>query len=155
MRFRELSVGKPRDAAVRELHSGYADRITRLQVAYESAWIAEVRAGGRFSDDHVREREARGLLERIGRGGGRIVALDAGGAMWTSTELAARAERWSTPRCHLVIGGPLGLHRSLLDRADTVWSISRLTFPHEIVRVLVAEQIYRAVTLLRGVPYHK
>ena len=52
-------------------------------------------------------------------------------------------ERWATPRLTLVVGGPLGLHRSLIERADETWSLSPATFPHELVRVLVAEQLYR------------
>ena len=67
----------------------------------------------------------------------------------------ARLERWATPRLTLVVGGPLGLHRKLLERADGRWSLSPLTFPHELVRGLVAEQLYRALTILRRVPYHK
>jgi 23S rRNA (pseudouridine1915-N3)-methyltransferase len=55
----------------------------------------------------------------------------------------------------LVIGGPTGLHEGLVERADGAWSLSRLTFPHELVRAIVAEQLYRAATLLRNIPYHK
>jgi len=153
----ELSVGKPRGRALVALHADYLERIERLGVSYRANWVAEVRSGGRFSDDHVREREARLLLGKLDRPErrGTVIALDRSGRMFDSETLARRIERWCMPRAVLLIGGPLGLHRRMLDRADESWSLSPLTFPHELVRVLVAEQVYRALTLLRGIPYHK
>src|SRR4029079_4777981 len=79
----------------------------------------------------------------------------AGGTQWSSEDVAARLEGWASPAACLVVGGPLGLHPSLLERASVRWSLSRLTFPHELVRVLVAEQLYRALSILRGLPYHR
>jgi 23S rRNA (pseudouridine1915-N3)-methyltransferase len=116
--------------------------------------VAEVRPGGRYSDEHVRKREARLLLEALD-GRGTVIALDPSGRALRSDELAGRLERWATPRADLVIGGPLGLHRDLLERADFRWSLSPLTFPHELARVIVAEQVYRGLTILRGLPYHR
>jgi 23S rRNA (pseudouridine1915-N3)-methyltransferase len=154
MKIRLLSVGKPRDASLIRLHDDYADRLKRLGVRYGAEWVADVKSGGRYSDEHVREREAGLLLDRLDSGG-TVVALHAAGELLTSEQLGARIERWSTPRLTLVLGGPLGHHPRLLERADQAWSLSPLTFPHELVRVLVAEQLYRAVTLLRRLPYHK
>jgi len=154
MKIRLLSVGKPRDGSLIRLHDDYADRLKRHSVQYRTEWVADVKAGGRYSDEHVREREGGLLLDRLGTRG-TVVALHATGESLTSEQLAGRLERWSTPELTLVLGGPLGHHRRLLERADLAWSLSPLTFPHELVRVLVAEQLYRAATLLRGVPYHK
>jgi 23S rRNA (pseudouridine1915-N3)-methyltransferase len=154
MKIRLLSVGKPKDARLIALHDDYAQRLGRLGVDYESRFVPEVRAGGRYSDDHVREREARSLREAIA-GRGTVVALDPAGEQHTSERLAARIERWSTPQLTLLVGGPLGLQRELVVGCDHAWSLSPLTFPHELVRVVVAEQLYRAVTLVRGIPYHK
>ena len=154
MKIRLLNVGKPRDDSLVQLHDGYADRLKRYGVQYRTEWVADVKAGGRYSDEHVREREAALLLDRLGTKG-TVVALHESGKLLTSEQLAARLERWSTPEMTLVVGGPLGHHRRLLERADVAWSLSPLTFPHELVRVLVAEQLYRAATLLRGTPYHK
>lgn len=153
MRLVLLCVGKPRDADLCQLHDRYADRIRQFGVRYETIWVPETRAGGRFSDDHVRLRETRALLDR--GEAGRTIALDRSGRSWTSEQLASRLERWATPCATLLVGGPLGLHREALERSDECWSLSSLTFPHELVRVLLAEQLYRAVTILRGVPYHK
>ena len=154
MKIRMLQVGKPRDAPAVALHDRYVERIERLGVGYAVSWVPEVQPDGRFSDEHVREREARALLEELDAKS-TAIALDRGGQSLTSEELSRRLERWATPRATFVIGGPLGLHGGILDRADWRWSLSPLTFPHELARVIVAEQLYRALTLLRGVPYHK
>ncbi len=154
MRIRLLTVGKPKDRALDDLHDRYAERIRGLGASYEIAWVPEVRPGGRFSDEHVKERESRGLLHAL-ETRGTVIALDRAGTLWSTEEVAARLERWVSPAATFVVGGPLGLHRSLLERATVAWSLSSLTFPHEMVRLLVAEQIYRTLSILRGVPYHK
>jgi 23S rRNA (pseudouridine1915-N3)-methyltransferase len=157
MKIRLLSVGKSRSREAQRLHDDYAERLGKLGVEYETLHVPEERAGGRFSDEHVKEREARSLLERIERRASRgtLVALHERGKLLTSRDLAASLESWCTPAATFVVGGPLGLHDRLLERCDRRWSLSPLTFPHEIARVLVAEQLYRAVTILRGIPYHK
>lgn len=157
MKIRVLSVGKPRAQDAIRLHDDYAERLVKLGVAYEASHVAEVRAGGRFSDEHVKEREARSLLEGIeqGRTKGSLVGLHERGELFSSRQLAASLSRWCAPAATFVIGGPLGLHDLLLDRCDRLWSLSPLTFPHELARVLLAEQLYRATTILRRFPYHK
>ena len=154
MRVRLLSVGRPRDEPAAALHDRYAERIRRFGIRYECEWVPEVKPGGRFSDGHVREREARLLLERL-TDRERLVALDRHGAALVSEQLARRLEQWLQPSATFVVGGPLGLHETLLERAAHRWSLSSATLPHELARVLVAEQLYRALTILRGVPYHK
>ena len=154
MKIRCLVVGKPRDAEAAALHDRYAARVRRLGAAYDTVWVPEVRPDGRFSDEHVREREARALAGRLGDRGAAI-ALDPRGKTLTSEQLARRLAVWARHEATFVVGGPLGLDRALLARADWVWALSALTFPHELVRVILAEQLYRALTLLRGVPYHK
>ena len=113
MRILLLSVGRPRDRELGGLHERYAERIRSLGVAYEAGWVPEVKPGGRYSDDHVREREARSLLEAL-RGRGRKVALDRAGEVFSSEAFAARLEAWATPGAAFVGGGHLGLHESVL-----------------------------------------
>lgn len=86
-----------------------------------------------------------------------IVALDERGESWSSRELAQRLDGWlqHEPQVHLLIGGPDGLAPECLRRAHARWSVSRLTLPHGLVRVVLAEQLYRAWTLLSGHPYHR
>jgi 23S rRNA (pseudouridine1915-N3)-methyltransferase len=149
-----LSVGKPKDPRLAALHDDYAGRIRRFGVTYETAWVPEVESGRRFSSEHAKEREGRSILEVVDPRGS-IVALDPSGDALSSEAFARRLEAWSAPRVTFVVGGPIGLHRDVLRAAARTWSLTPLTFPHELVRVLVAEQVYRALTLLRGVPYHK
>jgi 23S rRNA (pseudouridine1915-N3)-methyltransferase len=154
LRIEILSVGKPKNRHLVALHDDYAARMERLGVRYRSRFVPEVRPTGRFTDEHIREREARGLLEALEKDGN-VVALDPSGRSLTSEAVARHLLRWTRTRVTFVIGGPLGLHRSLLDRADWEWSLSSLTLPHEMARALLAEQLYRAVTIVRRVPYHK
>ncbi len=154
MKIRLLCVGKPKETALSTLHDRYSQRITQLGVRYRSDWVNEVQSGGRFSDEHVKERESRSLLAALDDRS-TTVALDLRGDLLSSEELATRLERWATPQATFAIGGHLGHHDSFLSKADQRWSLSPLTFPHELARVLVAEQIYRALGILRGSPYHK
>jgi 23S rRNA (pseudouridine1915-N3)-methyltransferase len=149
-----LSVGKPRDAALAGLHDRYVERIRRLGASYATATVPDVAGGGQYSDDHVRERESKALLAAA-EGHGSRVALDRSGTLFTSEEIAAKLERWSQPSVAFLIGGPLGHSQALLARCEAAWSLSPLTLPHELVRVIVAEQLYRALSIRRGTPYHK
>ena len=103
-----------------------------------------------------REEEARRLLEKV-PAGATVVALAREGSAWTSEELAARVEGWRIAARPLAfaIGGSHGLAAGLLASAGARWSLGPLTLPHELARVIVAEQLYRAFTILRGEPYHK
>ena len=105
--------------------------------------MPDVKPGGRYSEEHALEREARLLLERV-EDNQKIVVLHVEGQLLTSDELAERLEHWTSPRLTLIVGGPLGVHSSVLRRAERTWSLSPLTFPHELVRGIVAEQLYRA-----------
>ena len=102
------------------------------------------------------EKEGGRLLRRL-KQQNLMVALDEAGEPWTSADLAARVQEWLQrhPRIALVIGGPDGLSAACKQRADCSWSLSPLTLPHGLVRVLVAEQLYRAWTILQGHPYHR
>jgi 23S rRNA (pseudouridine1915-N3)-methyltransferase len=86
-----------------------------------------------------------------------VVALDGGGRAWTSEQLAARLEHWRGQGRDLafLIGGPEGHASDILARADEAWSLGPLTLPHMLVRLLVAEQLYRAAALLANHPYHR
>lgn len=102
------------------------------------------------------EKESRRMLAAI-PGGAHVVALDETGSAWSTVELARRLERWlerGAPVA-LLVGGPDGLPPACLERADERWSLSALTLPHGLVRVIVAEAVYRADSLRRGHPYHR
>lgn len=86
-----------------------------------------------------------------------VVAMDPSGKSWTSQDLASELSRWMAEFKHvsLLIGGPEGMDQQCRSSADECWSLSKLTFPHALVRIIVAEQLYRAWSLNLGHPYHK
>ena len=106
---------------------------------------------GRGIDD-----EGRRILAAV-PGGARIVALAERGAAWTTLELARRIEDWMRDgrALALLIGGADGLAPACVEAAEHRWSLSPLTLPHGLARIVVAEQLYRASTIRRGHPYHR
>jgi 23S rRNA (pseudouridine1915-N3)-methyltransferase len=103
------------------------------------------------------EAEGRAMLARV-RADSLVWALDRQGEMPSSVALArklADAERSGRSRLTLLIGGPDGLHASCVERADFRWSLSALTFLHEMARLIALEQLFRAVKINRGEPYHR
>jgi 23S rRNA (pseudouridine1915-N3)-methyltransferase len=86
-----------------------------------------------------------------------IVTLDIPGKPWTTVQLSEALQRWQENTRHvaLMIGGPEGLAEEVRQRARESWSLSPLTFPHPLVRIIVAEQIYRAWSILKSHPYHR
>lgn len=87
----------------------------------------------------------------------RLLALDVNGNQWSTEELAFQLENWLQDgrNIALMVGGPDGLDIRCKERADSKWSLSRLTLPHPLVRVIVAEQLYRAWTIIQNHPYHR
>ncbi len=86
-----------------------------------------------------------------------VVILDIPGKAWTTEDLAVAVRRWqeNTQQVALMVGGPEGLSEQVVDIARESWSLSRLTFPHPLVRIVVAEQIYRAWSIVHNHPYHR
>lgn len=148
-------VGKPARvfADVIEEYEARAARYWPLEVVEVKA----VKAGGSRTDADVREAEGERLLERV-PAELEIVALTRAGERWSSEQLSANLQRHalrSSPGIAFVIGGALGLSESLLRRARHQLSLSSMTMPHDVARLVMAEQLYRAGTIARGEPYHK
>jgi 23S rRNA (pseudouridine1915-N3)-methyltransferase len=112
------------------------------------------RAAGKNSEV-VQEAEAVRILEAAGKD--LLIVLDEHGQEVTTTQLAQRMENWLAGGrdVALVIGGADGLHASLKKKADWLWSLSKLTMPHGMVRVVLTEQLYRAWTVIQNHPYHR
>ena len=147
-----LAVGRLR-SSYREACDDYLRRLGR----YAKVREVEVREASRAPTvEAQRADEERRLLAQL-TAGSRLVALARQGAAWSSEELARRLQRWTLDGrpVVLVIGGSHGLAPTLIARASERWSLGPLTLPHELTRVVVAEQLYRACTILRGEPYHK
>lgn len=155
MRVRLVAVGTRTPGWV---DAGFADYARRLpkDCRLELAPVAAAdRRNGR-GPEHWCEEEAVRLLAAAGRDA-RVIALDVQGRE-VSTEALSRllaAWRMDGRDVALLVGGPDGLAPCCLERAEWRWSLSQLTLPHALVRVVVAEQIYRAWTLMTGHPYHR
>lgn len=104
---------------------------------------------------HIAEEEKK-ILAAIPKRS-RIIALDVQGQMWNTLQLAQSLQRWQLERqdVSLLIGGPDGLGAACTKIAERIWSLSPLTLPHALVRIIVAEQLYRAWSLLSNHPYHR
>lgn len=87
----------------------------------------------------------------------RMIALDINGVSWTTEQLSKQLQNWSQDKQNIdfVIGGPDGLSESCLEKAEICWSLSPLTLPHPLVRVILIEQLYRALSILQQHPYHR
>lgn len=146
-----VAVGRPGALApaIRE-YEGRAARYWRLDAA-------EVPAARGTSPPVVLRREAEAVRKRL-RKGFRRVALTREGERWSSRELARWMESLATgaaPGVHFLVGGAFGLDASLRDECAGRLSLSSLTLPHDLARLVLAEQLYRAGTILRNEPYHK
>ncbi|TVQ37750.1 MAG: 23S rRNA (pseudouridine(1915)-N(3))-methyltransferase RlmH [Wenzhouxiangella sp.] len=118
--------------------------------------LIEVPVAGRSNAGRESRVEAERLLARV-PDRARLVALHGAGKVWSTEQLAARLADWQQdgdPVC-FVIGGADGLDPELLDRSQARWSFGPAVFPHMLIRVMVAEQLYRAWTILSGHPYHR
>jgi 23S rRNA (pseudouridine1915-N3)-methyltransferase len=152
MRFRIIWTGKTRDARLRALIEDYAERLSH----FVRCEVTEIKEQGRTDKTGI-DKETRRISDAL-RPGSLTVLLDPDGAEWTSHELAAQVKNWEgsgVKEIAFVIGGPNGLGPELTARADKRWSLSRLTLTHEMARVLLLEQLYRAFTIVHGLPYQK
>ena len=140
---------------VQEGYEEYAKRLPR-ECALRLVEIPLGRRAKNRSVSRAVEEEGERMLAATPRDC-RVEALDVGGRAWSTKDLATELEGWLGGGRDLVllVGGPEGLAPACLERADGRWSLSPLTLPHALVRVLVAEQIYRAWSLLRNHPYHR
>ena len=102
------------------------------------------------------QREGDAILSALGPRD-RVIALEVGGRNWSTEKLAGQLENWQLDGrdVSFLVGGPDGLADICRDRADQLWSLSALTLPHPLVRILLAEQLYRAQCIQAGHPYHR
>ena len=155
MKIELLSVGV---RAPRWVQAGFDEYATRLPSSWTLA-LKEIQPAIRGKSGNIdvfRRHEAEALIASI-KPGHRLIALDLKGRTLSTAQLASRLDgvRHDLSGLQLMIGGADGLDESCLERADERWCLSSLTFPHFLVRVIIAEQIYRAWTILNHHPYHR
>lgn len=155
MRLLLLAIGQKMPAWVTAGFSEYARRMPphlRLELVERPAspWAARGDVGRAMRE------EAEALRAALPKGA-RVVALDERGQGWSTRQLGQRLDAWQQDGrdLALLVGGPDGLDPGLRDEAEQRWSLSPLTLPHPLVRIVVAEQLYRASSLLAGHPYHR
>ncbi len=154
MRIRLIAVGTRMPAWVETGYETYARRMPR-ECRLSLSEVPLPRRSKSNDPERLKAREADSLLGLAGSD--LTVALDQRGNQIDTPGLARRLGLWLQDgrNISLLIGGPDGLHPRCLERADWIWSLSALTLPHPLVRVVVAEQCYRAWCVLRGHPYHR
>jgi len=139
MRYRIVAVGRMKNAALRAVCDEYLDRLRHYTKVEEHETKDEARVLGAVPE------------------GARLVALTRRGDEWSSVQLAEWTERWELDGRDVVfaLGGADTLPDDVLRKAERLWSLSQLTLPHEVARVVLYEQLYRAHTIRRGEPYHR
>ena len=153
MKVRLLAVGRDRSGLYAPAVEEYVKRLSR-QLRFELVELPEARK--QAGTPQARDEEAVTILARLDPRE-RLVALDERGDQPTSLELASRVQRWMTrgKDVALVIGGSDGLAPAVLERAEERLALSKLTLAHRLARLVLMEQLYRAMTIIRGEPYHK
>ncbi len=155
MKIYLLAVGTKMPAWVTQGFEEYAMRMP----AKCSLHLKEIAAEKRAKNSNlasIKEKEASKLKSAI-PAHCRVVALDVKGQCWSTEKLATRLQDWMMggQDVALLVGGPDGLTHEILTLAQETWSLSKLTFPHPLVRVILAEQLYRAYTITENHPYHR
>lgn len=159
MKITLIAVGKIKERYFEDAIREYSKRLSRycrleiIQVADEKTPDGASEA----LEEQIKEKEGRRILDQI-REGAYVIALAVEGKQLDSLELAARMERLAVEgKSQLVflIGGSLGLSKEVMRRADFALSFSAMTFPHQLMRVILLEQIYRSFRIMKNEPYHK
>lgn len=155
MKISLWSIGKQNDSYIKEGVEEFTKRITKY---FPVEWniIPVPKNAGMLSEMDLKKREGEMILQWL-KPEDYLIALDEHGKQFTSEGLAQFLQQRasdSTKNLVFLIGGAYGLDAPVLQRAKTKWSLSQLTFPHQLVRLILAEQIYRACTILRNEKYH-
>ena len=159
MKITIITVGKIKEKYLKDAIAEYSKRLSRyckleiLEVADEKT----PDGASEIVEENIREKEGERILKLI-KEDAYVITLEINGKMLTSEELADRIETLGIQgKSHLVfvIGGSIGLGKEVLRRSDYALSFSKMTFPHQLMRVILLEQIYRSYRIINGEPYHK
>lgn len=154
-----ITVGKIKEKYLRDAISEYGKRLSRY-CKLEIVEVADEKTPDQASeamDENIRAKEGERILKYI-RDDMYVITLEIGGKMLSSEEFARKIETLGVQgksSIAFVIGGSIGLGKEVLKRSDYALSFSKMTFPHQLMRVILLEQVYRAYRIINGEPYHK
>lgn len=159
MKITILTVGKIKEKYLKDAIAEYSKRLSRY-CRLEIIEVADEKTPDNASEtveDAIRSKEAERILKYV-KEDAYIITLEIGGKQLASEELAEKIEKLGIQgNSHIIfiIGGSIGLGKEVLERSDYALSFSRMTFPHQLMRVILLEQIYRSYRIINGEPYHK
>ena len=159
MKITLITVGKIKEKYLRDAIAEYSKRLSRY-CKLEVIEVADEKTPDQASgtvEENIRAKEGERLMKHI-RDDMYVITLEIGGKMLSSEEFAGKIETLGVQgksSVAFVIGGSIGLGREVLKRSDFALSFSKMTFPHQLMRVILLEQVYRAYRIMNGEPYHK
>lgn len=159
MKITIVCVGKVRERYLKDAIAEYTKRISRF-CTVEIVEVADCKIPdktNRTIEEKIKRKEGEEILKRI-KTGGINIALDIRGQMLDSCELASKLDSYfvsGNSNINFIIGGSIGLGKNVLDEVDYRLSFSRMTFPHQLMRVILVEQLYRSMKILHRETYHK
>ena len=153
MRLTLLVVGRTTDVRLGALIDEYRERLKHY-VPFELTVIPDLKNAKSLTQDQIKQVEGESILRAVGTS--RVILLDEHGQEYRSVEFADYMQRLMSggQDVTFVVGGPYGFSPAVYERANGKISLSRMTFSHQMIRLLFVEQIYRAMTILRNEPYH-
>lgn len=155
MKILLLAVGKTVDTGLNAIIKRYIERVQHF-APFEFRELADVRNTRGMTEERQKQQEGKVLLQNMAQGDW-VILLDERGKQPTSRQFAQDLDRIMTTQTRniiFVIGGPYGFSPEVYERANAKMSLSSMTFTHEMVRLFFVEQLYRAFTIQRGMPYH-
>jgi 23S rRNA (pseudouridine1915-N3)-methyltransferase len=153
MRLRVVWTGKTKDAHLRALIDDYLKRLSH----FAKCEVSELRESPGSERKAGIDKDSKRISDGL-RQGAINVLLDPEGSEWSSRDLASELQRWQdggTKEVTFIVGGPSGVSEELSKRVTRRWSLSRLTLTHEMARLVLLEQLYRAYTIIHGLPYQR
>ena len=159
MKITLITVGKIKEKYLKDAIAEYSKRLSRY-CKLEIVEVADEKTPDNASDtveDAIRDKEGERILKYI-KEDAYVITLEIAGKMLTSEEMAGKIDKLGvqgTSHIIFIIGGSIGLGREILKRSDYALSFSKMTFPHQLMRVILLEQIYRSYRIINHEPYHK
>ena len=155
MRIRLITVGNKMPRWIEEGWQEYHKRLPK-ELTVELVEIPLTTRGKNADIKRFMQQEGTAMLNKV-QSSDKIITLEVTGKAWSTEQLASNMAQWQLTGqdINLMVGGPEGLAADVCERSHAKWSLSALTLPHPLVRVMVIEQLYRASTILAGHPYHK